>query len=135
MIRNRDRLTAAQREELWDREAAKASASGRGQFPLCRLCDCPIFPGQRWHENHNRYQPHAIGGEVDGISHERCNIDHANAIDKPHIAKVKRQRQKHIGAELSSLRPLPFGRTDHLKRKVTGEIVLRDTNQPWGRGT
>lgn len=68
-LRKRHRLTASQREDLYDYEVVKALATGRGQFPICAICDCPIFPGQRWHESHNKFLPHAIGGEPDGI---RC---------------------------------------------------------------
>lgn len=94
----RHRLTSSQREALWDRECAKAVAGGNGQFPICNLCALPIFPGQRWHESHNKFLPHAIGGDVDGIAHERCNLNHNHTHDTPLVAKVKRIRQKHIGA-------------------------------------
>lgn len=124
----RRRLSTKQREALYDEEAAKAAASARGPFPICRLCDLPIFPGQRWHENHDRYLPHAIGGKRDGISHERCNLEHGHKVATPQVAKVKRIRQKHIGA-WHTTRPLPGGRDDDLMRKMNGKTVLRSTGQ------
>lgn len=132
--RKRHRLTAAQREQLYDGEVAKALAAGRGRFPICALCNLPITTGQRWHENHDKYLPHAIGGERDGISHEKCNLDHGHKVATPQVAKAKRQRQKDIGAWRTS-RPMPFGRTDKLKQKFGGQIVLRSTGEPAWRGT
>jgi hypothetical protein len=124
--RKRKRLTSAQREELWDSEVAKTLASGRGQFPICNICGNGIFPGQEWHVSHNKHLPHAIGGDVDGISHARCNLDHNHAIDTPLVAKVKRQRQKHIGAfQRSVFNRLPCGRDSQWRKKLTGEVVPR----------
>ena len=132
MTRKRHRLTAAQREALYDEEAAKALASGRGQFPLCKLCDLPIGPGQRWHDNHDKYLPHAIGGERDGISHERCNLDHNHKHDTPLVAKVKRQRQKDIGAWRTS-RPMVGSKASGIKLHMRpySDPIDRRTGQPW----
>lgn len=96
--RKRHRLTASQREDLYDAEVVKAIAAKRGEFPICRLCDNPIGPGQKWADNHDKYLPHAIGGDRDGISHKRCNERWNNIHDTPLVAKVKRIRRKHIGA-------------------------------------
>lgn len=104
---NRHRLTASQRESLYDAEVEKAIADSRGLFPICRLCDLPISPGQRWHDNHDKYLPHAIGGERDGISHARCNLRHNHEHDTPLVAKVKRIRRKHIGAYEPRGRTIP----------------------------
>ena len=123
-------LTAKQREELWNAEAAKALRDGRGTFPICRLCDLPVFPGQRWHDNHDRHLPRAIGGERDGLSHERCNIMHARTHDVPLIAKAKRIRRKHIGA-FQTRTQMRFGRYDKLKKKMDGTVVLRSTEEPY----
>lgn len=126
MIRKRKRLTASQREDLYDAEVAKAIASGRGQFPICAICGNGIFPGQNWHESHNKFLPHAIGGEADGIAHDRCNLDHAHAVDVPLIAKVKRIRQKHIGANIRPIfNRLPCGRDSQWRKKINGQVVRR----------
>lgn len=128
----RHRLTTRQREDLYDREVAKAVAAGRGNRPVCNLCNCPIY-GRDWHESHNKYLPHALGGEVDGIAHVRCNLEWNNIHDTPLVAKVKRVRQKNIGAWRSK-RPMPFGRFDKLKQKIGGEVVERATGLPWRAG-
>lgn len=44
--------------------------------------------------------------------------------DIPAIAKAKRMKCKHIGAKSS--RPFPGGRKSKFKRKVSGEVVLRE---------
>lgn len=122
MTPKRKRLTASQREDLYDSEVAKALASGRGQFPLCALCGNGIFPGQAWHESHNKFLPHAIGGDPDGIAHERCNLDHNHAVDTPLVAKVKRIRRKHIGAQLKTSRPIPGSKGSGIRKRVNGEV-------------
>jgi hypothetical protein len=126
----RSHLTNRQREELWDSECAKATAQGRGEHPICNLCNEPVtVPGDRWHESHNPYLPRAIGGSSDGIAHERCNLHHGHKIATPQVAKAKRVRQKFIGAFRSS-RPLPGGRDDPRKKTMDG-LVDRATGEPW----
>lgn len=116
---HRPRLTPKQREHLYDIEVAKSLAAKRGRFPLCQLCDLPITPGQRWHDNHDKYLPHAIGGQRDGISHERCNLDHARSVDVPLIAKVKRIRRKHIGAKINP-HPMIGSKASGWKHRMDG---------------
>jgi hypothetical protein len=98
----RTRLTNRQREDLWDCECVKATQAGRGENPICNICGCPIIPPSAWHESHDPYLPHALGGPVTGIAHDRCNLGHSNIHDKPLIAKSDRVRQKFIGAHRSS---------------------------------
>lgn len=86
------RLTTKKREELYDR------CKGERDHPYCNICLLKIFPGQKWHESHNPHLPKALGGLIDGIAHDRCNLKHARSHDIPLIAKAKRVRQKHIGA-------------------------------------
>lgn len=117
------------REKLYDAEAAKASAAGRGARPICRLCDLPIQPGQAWDVNHEAHKPRWLGGAIDGISHRRCNRRHNNDIDTPLFAKSNRIRRAYIGATVSR-RPLPGGRYDRIKKRVDGVVVLRATGEP-----
>ena len=107
----RKRLSTTAREALYD------ACRGDREFPLCNICGLPIGRGQKWHESHDPLLPHALGGAVTGIAHARCNLDHAHQVDVPLIAKVKRQRQKDIGAFVTS-RPLPGGRTLRSVEKV-----------------
>lgn len=126
----RHRLTNKQREELYDGEAAKAVAAGLGPYPICNLCVLPITPGQKWHDNHDKYLPHALGGQRDGISHKRCNERHNNEHDTPLVAKVKRTRQKFIGAWRTS-RPMVGSRASGIKLAMNGAVLNRATGQPW----
>lgn len=129
----RRRLSAKGREELWKAEAVKARAAGRGDYPICKLCDLPIIPGSQWHENHEAHKPRWLGGEVDGISHARCNRQHNNRHDTPLFAKNERIRKRHLDFTRSDT-PLPGGRDDDLKRKINGKTVLRSTGEAWRRG-
>lgn len=121
-------MTNKSREQLYDSEKIKAQEAVRGDFPICNLCGCSILPGRKWHESHNKYLPRALGGSVDGIAHDRCNLKHNNDHDTPLVAKRKRVRQKHIGA----FRPrtkFPGGKNSDRYRKVSGEVVLRATGE------
>lgn len=114
-------LSTRAREQLYDAEAAKAREAGRGDLPICRLCDCPI-DGVRsaWDENHSKEFPRWLGGDVDGISHRRCNRRHNNLIDTPRYAKSRRQRQLYIGAKVRKGRPMVGTRDSGIKLKIGG---------------
>ena len=125
----RRRLSPRAREELYDRVLAEQIVAGIAtDTPTCNICGLPIIRGIRWHESHMP-APHAItGAPADGISHPKCNLDRAYAHDIPLIAKARRQRQRDIGATLSRS-PLPCGRDDSRKKKLTGEVVDRRTGE------
>lgn len=118
-------LTTKQREQLYD------ACRGDKLYPDCNICLLPISAGQSWHESHNPHLPKALGGLVDGIAHQRCNLDHAHRIDIPLIAKIKRVRQKFIRATVASRRPLPGGRGDNMKKRMDGTVVDRRTGLPF----
>lgn len=129
----RKRLTSKQREDLYDAEAEKARESGRGELPICNICDCPIDGRrERWNESHDPTKPRFLGGEVTGIAHQVCNFLHNNQHDTPLYAKSARQRQKFIGANISSGHQLPGGRSSPFKLKIGGRYpVDRVTGEPW----
>lgn len=91
---------------------------------LCHLCEQKIQVGQPWDAEH--VIPLAMGGEDGGDNlrpaHKACHST-KTAADVAAIAKVKRVRAKHLGARKPS--NWPCGRNSKLKRKVTGEVVLR----------
>lgn len=113
-----------QREALYADECHKALAAGRGEHPICRLCDLPITPGSPWDINHEAHKPKWLGGAVDGISHKRCNRLHNNQVDTPLFAKNERTRRKHLDLSRSAT-PLPGGRDDRIKKKMNGDVVVR----------
>src|SRR5438128_2042046 len=99
-------LSSRDREKLYDAEAAKARECGRGEYPICNICDGPIGIGQRWHVSHDPTKPRWLGGAVTGIAHARCNLDHAYTIDTPAFHKSNRVRQRYIGAKVRKGRPM-----------------------------
>jgi len=118
------RSSSRKREELWKAEAAKAHASGRGEDPICTLCDLAVKPGSSWDESHQKHKPRWLGGAVDGVAHRRCNRIWNNRHDTPLFAKNERVRKRHMDFTRSQ-NPLPGGRDDRLKKKITGRVVER----------
>lgn len=55
---------------------------------------------------------------------------HAHSHDLPLIAKVKRIRQKHIGA-WQSPRPMVGSRESNIKISMRGPPIDRRSGQPW----
>lgn len=123
------RLSSSERERLYRAEAAKAVTEGRGEYPICRLCDLPVTPGQAWDVNHESHKPRWLGGEIDGISHRRCNRDHNNEHDTPLYHKVARVRRKHNGS-FRAQSPMRFGRDDAIKQSIDGTPRYRATGKP-----
>lgn len=126
----RHRLNASEREQLWKSEADKARAEGRGDHPICKLCNFTILPGSEWHANHQSHKPRWMGGEIDGISHAKCNRRHNNQHDTPLFAKNERVRKRFMNFR-SPDNPLPGGRDDPRKKTMRGKVVDRATGQPW----
>ncbi len=119
------RLSTTKREQLYDAEAEKARAAGKGELPICNICGFPIDGvKQAWDESHDPQKPKWLNGAVTGIAHRRCNRLHNNQVDTPRFAKSRRQRWMNIGAKRSQY-PLPGGRDDRIKKKITGEVVER----------
>jgi hypothetical protein len=113
-------LTSKQREALYDR------CRGDAEYPSCNICLLPITPGQLWHESHNPLLPKALGGLIDGIAHARCNLDHNHQHDTPLVAKVRRRRQKHIGAfRRKQYRPLPGTKASGWRHRMNGDWERR----------
>lgn len=102
----------------------KVAAYERSQG-RCEGCGTVLHVG-RFHYDHDI--PDALGGEP-VLSNcvvlcVGCHQAKTTGADVPRIAKTKRQRAAHIGAKTSK-RPMPFGRSSRLKRKLDGSIVPR----------
>lgn len=117
-------LTNKQRMELFD------ACRGDRQYPNCNICGQPIQTGQKWHASHNPLLPRALGGDYDGVAHDRCNLEHAHQHDVPLIAKNDRIRQKHAGAWRTS-RPMVGSAASDIKIPFRGPPIDRRTGQPW----
>lgn len=125
------RFSSSAREKLYDAEAAKARAAGKGNLPICVHCFLPV-DGVReaWDVAHDPTKPGWLGGDIVGIGHRRCNRLHNNVHDTPLYFKVKRVRQHYIGAKVSSGRPLPGTRASGLKKTMGGRVLDRRTGEP-----
>lgn len=114
-------LSSRDREKLYDAEAAKARDAGLGHLPICNICHLPIDGVRsRWHESHDPAKPRWLGGEVTGIAHARCNLDHAYSIDTPAFHKANRVRQKFIGAKVRKSRPMAGTIDSGIKLRIGG---------------
>lgn len=111
-------LTKAQRVRVFD--------AGNG---ICHLCGTKIQIGEEWDVSHDI--PLEAGGadEPENMkpAHRTCHRAHTAEVDAPLIAKVKRQRQKHIGIRKPSR--FATARDGKFKAKVGGGIVLRATGE------
>jgi hypothetical protein len=98
------------REDLWD-----LCANPTTGFVHCNLCGGRVLPTQRWHESHIGV-PKAFDGNEVGIAHKFCNEEDNNKVVTPYIAKTKRMRRKHIGADTPGLgrNALPGGRNSDI---------------------
>jgi hypothetical protein len=114
------RFGTKKREALYQREELAAHFAGRGQYPICNLCDLPVMPGQAWDESHVG-APKSLGGTSTGIAHRRCNHEHGAAVVTPMVAKAKRNRRKHVGIAGVGLgrHPLPAG----VRTKITKTML------------
>lgn len=111
-------LSSTKREELYDR------CRGDHPFPLCNLCGHPVDgTRQAWDESHFPV-PASFGGTETGVAHRSCNQKHNHEVVTPQNAKSNRVRQHFIGAAVSRT-PMRGGRTDSIKRTMSGRVVPR----------
>jgi 5-methylcytosine-specific restriction enzyme A len=94
----------------------------------CEKCTARLVPGRYAYDH---VLPDALGGEPTLANCEvlcdACHGAKTHRDDVPRIAKMKRQRARHIGAEARSPRPLPGGRKSPWRKKIDGTVVRRDT--------
>lgn len=91
----------------------------------CEKCGGKLFTGKFAYDH---VLPDVLGGEPTLANCEvLCEPCHKakTADDVRRVRKADRQRDKHIGAMKKSRRPMPFGKSSRLKRKINGEVVPR----------
>lgn len=92
---------------------------------ICHICGNKIYAGQDWEVEH--IIPMALGGDDRGknldLAHIECHRGKTKS-DFTRIAKAKRQAARHIGKKISR-NPLPCGKGSKMKKKLSGEVVLR----------
>lgn len=112
----RVRITTKMRVQIFERHKG-----------ICHLCNVKVIPGEDWDVSHEI--PLEAGGKDDSsnwyVAHRKCHRIHTAKIDMPLIAKVKRVKARHLGANKSRT-PMPFGRGSKFKRKMDGSIVRRE---------
>ncbi len=84
------------RKGFTDLQRLKIFEAAKG---VCHICELKIQAGEKWDVEHKR--PRSMGGTDDpanlGPAHVACHKDKSRA-EAPVLAKVLRQRAKHIGA-------------------------------------
>lgn len=115
------------REALWQRERIKAYLSGRGDCPICNLCDEPVTADQPWHESHHRDQPKVFGGKSVGVAHAECNTRHNNEVVTPAVAHCNRVRKRFLGLAGPGLGryPMAAGRRSKITKTMRGGVQPR----------
>jgi len=92
---------------------------------ICHICGNKIYAGQDWEVEH--IIPMALGGDDRGknldLAHIECHRGKTKT-DVGRIAKAKRQAARHVGKKISR-NPLPCGKGSKMKKKLSGEVVLR----------
>lgn len=121
------KLTSSRaREKLYDRCRIRDAAGKLEDHPRCNIpgCGMLVTPGQRWVESHYPVMK-ANGGEITGIAHHRCNFLFWCEIEAPALARAKRARQRHIGARMARMRPMPGSRATAWRRRMNGTVERR----------
>lgn len=89
----------------------------------CEDCGARLAPGKFTYDHDN---PDALGGEPTlencKVLCDACDNPKTYQQDIPRIAKMKRVRDKHIGAATKTRRPL---RDPRWKKKIDGTVVRR----------
>ena len=102
----------------------KAAAFERAKG-FCEGCGAKLATGRIEYDHR---VPDALGGEptLDNcvVLCRACHGEKTATGDVPRIAKMKRQRDRHIGAHASK-NPIPGGRKSKWKRKLDGTVVER----------
>lgn len=126
----RRRFTPKQRLAIFQREAGRAQAEGRGDGgnPVCLHCGLPVLAGiDAFDIAHAPERPHCLGGETVGVAHRACNRRDGAQNVTPMFAKVTRVQQRHIGARGPGLGPRPMagGRFDAISKTFRHGVVPR----------
>jgi hypothetical protein len=114
-------LSTTAREALYER------CRGDNAVPTCNICQLPVLLNEPWDESHDpEGLPHALGGDETGVAHRDCNRRHGAEVVIPLVAKVKRIRQKFIGA-FRTKQPMPCGRNSARSAQIGGGTKPRQS--------
>lgn len=110
------------RQEFSKRTKLDAFRRANGR---CEQCTAPLFPGKF---EYDHVTEDTFGGEP---ALDNCKVlclachDTKTKSRSPIIAKSNRVRNRHIGIDRHTTRPLPCGRNSKWKKKMSGEVVAR----------
>ena len=113
---SRREFSVAVRKAAWERCQGK-----------CESCGTP-FNGRRPEYDHVR--PDGLGGEPTlencSVSCRICHEYKTHHEDRPVMAKADRQGKAEAGIKSRRGPPLPGTKRSKWRRKISGEVVLRD---------
>lgn len=119
-----------------DDQAIPARVQDRVFQRYGRICQCgcglKIVEGDKWDCDHKI-------ALCNGGKHIESNLqpmlkEHHKRKTRDDIAIKSynyRRRLAHAGIKRRKSRPMPFGKADHFKKKVTGEVVARRLHIKW----
>lgn len=112
------------RREFPQKVRVEAFQRAKGQ---CEECTARLGPGN---VHYDHIVPDWLGGEPIlsncAVLCRACHGVKTATKDVPAIARTKRVGAKHIGARPKSRNPLPGGKSDPRKRKISGGWEWRD---------
>jgi hypothetical protein len=118
------------RDNLYGDAKVAAYLAGRGEHPICNLCDRPVTPDQAWDESHDPSRHRCFGGKSKGIAHSLCNREHGAKVVTPAFAKAERVRKRHLGITGPGLgrNPMRCGRRSRQRKTMSHGVQPRLTH-------
>jgi hypothetical protein len=124
----RPKFGSKHRDYLYSAARTDAHLLGRGEHPICPLCDLPVTPDQAWDEVHITV-PRCFGGKSKTVGHRDCNQLENNKVVTPAFAKAERVRKRHVGITGPGLgkHPMRCGRRSKLRKTMQNGVQPRLT--------
>lgn len=130
MTRRRE-FSAPIRRAAYERSGGYCETGRIPQMPKVG-CGVRLTSGNIWYE-------HIICDGINGdptlencaVLCKTCGLSKTKSYDLPIVADAKRQWDRHRGIKSVSQR-LPGNKFDPRKKKLNGQVVNRETGEPWG---
>jgi hypothetical protein len=115
------------RENLWQACRVTAYLAGRGDCPICNLCDTPVTADQDWHESHLPWRGAPAHLRSVGIAHKDCNLLHGRTVVVPAFAKADRINDRRLGLKGPGLgrHPMRAGRLSRVTKTMRRGVQPR----------
>lgn len=117
------------RENLWQACRMTAYLAGRGDRPVCNICDQPVDATEPWDESHLPWKGAPVHLRRVGIAHRACNREHGSRVVVPAKAKARRIEARRLGLKGPGLgrSPMAGGRFSRLTRTMRHGVQPRRT--------